>query len=558
MKRAILLCAFLFATLTLASPAAAKSYSADRFDSIIHVRPDGTLDVTETVVFRFEDGTFRDVFREIPLRRTDGIEVMRAEMQGERLPFGKEAGTVEVKNRSNKVRVVWRFTPIEGVTREFVLNYVVRGAIRQDDAADVLVWRATPGEHRYRIASSTIEFALPVAPSAAPTVTSRKAAAPRVTATGNLVRIQSDAVNTNGWIDTSVRFARGAIVTTAPAWQRHAADVAARSTSWVIAGSVTFAAGLMLLVAWRQSYDTPPGQSESERAEWDQSSPPDRLPAAIGGVVAANGRTALEQVMATLFSLGDRGEIDIDEKPRGVLGQRDFVLTRRAESRSLAGYEQTALDVIFKDQPHHGATASLSQARSRLARHMRKFSAAMNRELTSTGLLDAARKSIRDRYVAAAIVLMIVAALATIPAALLVQAHGPWPLLIPGAIVLVALTSTIFAASISPLSNDGVRRGAQWRQYRKHLRAVAQGKRPPTGVEPTAALPYAIALGLAGAWSKFMKAQNLAAPSWFHPLPSSHDSGAFAAFIATGGAGATTGHGGAGAGAAGGGASGAH
>jgi len=65
-----------------ATPAAGKSYSAERFDAVIRVLPDGTLDVTETVVFRFEDGPFTEVFREIPRRRTDGVQVMRAEMQG--------------------------------------------------------------------------------------------------------------------------------------------------------------------------------------------------------------------------------------------------------------------------------------------------------------------------------------------------------------------------------------------------------------------------------------------------------------------------------------------
>ena len=91
--------------------------------SPIRVLPDGTLEVTETVVFRFQDGTFREVFREIPARRTDGIEVVRAEMQGEPLPFGTESGTAEVRQRNGRVRVVWRFRPVENVTRTFVLNY---------------------------------------------------------------------------------------------------------------------------------------------------------------------------------------------------------------------------------------------------------------------------------------------------------------------------------------------------------------------------------------------------------------------------------------------------
>lgn len=81
------------AALAAAAPAIAKSYSADRFDARIKVLPDGTLDITETVVFRFEEGTFREVFRNIPLRHTDGIEIVRAEIDGQRLPCGRESGT---------------------------------------------------------------------------------------------------------------------------------------------------------------------------------------------------------------------------------------------------------------------------------------------------------------------------------------------------------------------------------------------------------------------------------------------------------------------------------
>src|SRR5687768_9277925 len=157
----VVLCACLFGV-AFARPAAAKSYSADRFDSVVRVLPDGTLDVTETVVFRFTDGTFKEVFREIPVRRTDGIEVIRAEMAGQLMPFGTEMGTVEVGQRNGRVRVLWRFRPVDHVTREFVLNYRVRGVVRQEEGADVLVWRATPGEHRYDIASSTLRFELPV------------------------------------------------------------------------------------------------------------------------------------------------------------------------------------------------------------------------------------------------------------------------------------------------------------------------------------------------------------------------------------------------------------
>ena len=65
--------------------------------------------------------------------------------------------------------------------------------------------------------------------------------------------------------------------------------------------------------------------------------------------------------------------------------------------------------------------------------------------------------------------------------------------------------------------------------------------------------------GLAAAWSKYMKKRNAQTPEWFHAASGLDAGHAFAAFVASGGAG-THGHGHthAGGGVAGGGASGAH
>ena len=80
-----------------------------------------------------------------------------------------------------------------------------------------------------------------------------------------------------------------------------------------------------------------------------------------------------------------------------------------------------------------------------------------------------------------------------------------------------------------------------------------------TSDSPSRLLPFAVALGLAAAWSKFLKNHPVGVPPWFRALAVSGDDGGFPAFIAAGGAGADGGAGGgAGAGgAAGGGGSGA-
>lgn len=537
----------------LGGSAFAKSYSADRFDAAIKVMPDGSLDVTETVVFRFESGTFTEVFREIPERRTDGIEVIGARMQGERLPFGTEQGTVEVRRRSNRVRVVWRFSGVEAATREFVLNYRVRGAVRKEDAADLLAWRATPGEHRYRIASSTIDFALPAPLAARPAVTARKAGTWDLSVSDANVRIRASNIGSNGWIDASLPFARGALLDAPPIWQQHAAQVAAISPTWMLAAAAVVGAGLVLLFAWRQGYDAPPPDLRRSLGDAYQPAPPDTLAPALAGALAANGRTSAEQAMATILALAERGAIEIQEQPRR-LGVRDFVLTRRGASGPISGSEQSVLETIYKRPPAEGDTVSLSKARSRLHTRSRKFGREMERELRSAGFIDEGRKSLRDRYTLTAVCLLIAGGLGFVPAAMLVEQHGAWPMLIPGSLIVIAVVSLIFAAATTPLSNEGVRRAMRWRDFRSHLSAVASDKRTSAGTPVTALLPFAVALGLASVWSKFLKQHAYPAPAWFHALPG--DAHAFPAFVAAGGTHGGGVHGGGG-GAAGGGASGA-
>jgi len=552
-RSSVLLPAVLIACLFTSAPVFAKTYSAERYDSIVRLLPDGALDVIETVVFRFESGTFKEVFREIPLRRTDGIEVLEARMQGTTLPFGTEPGTVQVRNRGNRVRVTWRFTPIDGVTREFAVRYRVRGAVRREAAADLLIWRALPGQHDYRIDSSTIDFEMPVPPAADPEVETRRTDPPRVSSDGTRLRLEAGSIRRNGWIETSLRFPPGTIVSSLPAWQEHEAEVAAGASRWIIAASALAGAGLVLLITLRQTYDPPPSDAEGHRESAHQAFPPDGLDAVLTGVLVSNGQPTLQHAMATLFLLADRGELEIHER-RGALRQREFILTRGRGTLPLKGSEQTVLDAAFKGDASPGRTVTLSTARSRLSMRFGRFGRAVTDELAGGGLLDPGRYAVRQRYTRVGIALLVAAGLAAVPAIFLGREHGAWTLLIPAAMVALSVAAFIFASATTPLSNDGVRRAGRWRAYRKHLAAVAQGKEPSPGMPAAAVLPFAVSFGLASSWSKYLKRQGFPVPAWFHAIEPGNPAG-FPAFVAAGGAG-TSGGGGSVAG-AGGGASGA-
>jgi hypothetical protein len=219
--------------------------------------------------------------------------------------------------------------------------------------------------------------------------------------------------------------------------------------------------------------------------------------------------------------------------------------------QTLARHEEAVLEIIFDGTPDPEQTVLLSKARSRLTRHLSRFKAAILDELEGAHMLDHRRMASRSRYLKTGLVLLALTVVALAPCFWLLDQNGGWPFLIPLALAVVALTSFIVMSSLTPLSNDAVRRAAQWRAYRKHLAGPqdVEARWGAAGTAEARILPFAVALGLAAAWAKFMKKRNAQTPAWFHAVSDPESGHAFAALIAAGGASA---HGGGTAGSSGG------
>ncbi len=531
---------------------------AERFDSHIRVQADGTLEVTETVRFRFEGGTFTHVFRLIPRRRTDGIEIVSAEMDGQPLTFGKGTGQVEVRPGS-PTRVEWKFAPRQDSTNIFVLRYIVRGVVQRASDVDLLQWRALPSEHDYRIQSSEVVIDYPAALRSEPRVASRRVAELNVVPGERSVRILAHGIGRNGWVEPSLQFDEGSVIAAVPAWQARQLRAAAAAPRWATAALIVFASGFILMLALRQRYESPPKDTWSPaRAD----APPDTLRPAIAGALTTNGSVAIQHAMATLFALADRGDITIVEEPR-KWAQRQYALNRIATPRPKAPEEQALLNIVFRLKGQHVDTVTLAKARNNVTRRIRDFQSAVRSELQALGMLDADRMRSRRDFLGFSLALLLIGAMLCVPAIILTRTYEGWPFLVVGAVFVVAIVGFVFYGSLTPLSNEGVRRADHWRAYRKYLRDVARDRMHLTAESPARLLPYAVTLGLAGAWSKFVKLHPTGIPPWFHALASTGagDDGGFPAFIAYGGAvgdgGSSAAMSGAAGGAAGGGASGA-
>jgi hypothetical protein len=530
------------------APALAKDYVADRFDVHVRVLPGNLLEVTETVVFRF-DGTFDHVFRELPARRTDGIEIVRASMDGRPFPLGAGRNEADVSGRS-KVRVQWRFDPVSDTSHTFGLTYRVRGAVERQEGHDELGWQALPTTHEYPIASSTIAFVFPEAladsgPLDPPSVewhrvegdTSVTPAAAEAGPGAPAYRLSAGGIRSNGWVMARFSVPQNSLIIGPPDWQQQELRTRALSMWWLAGAGGIGLVALFVLFGIRQHYDAPPGDLEPAAG----TAPPERMETALAGALVSNGHSSNEHAMATLFELAERGVVDIEEQPGRRLGGHTFLVRRHKDAAAPRGHGAVLLDILLDGAP----TATLPRDWKRVHRHFKRFEAAVRMQLDSAGLLDRDRAQVRRRTLAFAFALLGLTVLCAAGGALLATRFGPWPLAVPLAVGLASVIGFVLASATSLLSNEGARRGARWRAYRKELKRSTAAEDSSFAANAGRVLPLAMAFGLGAAWSKAMKRHHAPTPEWFRGLSGS-DPAAIAALVAVG----APPHGGAGAGAA--------
>ncbi len=538
-------------SLLLAVPAAAASreYVAQRFDATITVLPGGDLEVTESVTFDFQSGRFEKVWREIPGRRTDAIEILEATMDDKAIVPGEGPGHIVVSG-TRRMRVEWQFTPVGPSTHTFGLKYRVRGVVYTDDGGDVITWRALPSEHPYRIWSSHVTLEAPDAPIRTPVVERRRIGAATVAVDERIIDVRAEQVGRNGWIEIETVLPARRVVSSQPAWRMRETTAAALAPRWAMGAGAIAALGILFVVAVRRQYDRPAITS----TESTTITLPERLPPAVAGALINHGRVHAGHALATLVNLADRGILAVRELPR-QFGVRSYELSQVPGTHNLTAHEEAALTIAFAGR---GDDITLSKARARLARGSRRFSAAAEADLSAQGLLDQSRKAVRDRLLAIGVVLLIAGGLSAIPIAVLADRFGPWPFLLTLGFVVAGLAGIIASATTTALSNDGLVRAARWRGFKRHLKkAMSERRMSSDGRSFTPdELSYAMALGLASESSRYLKNHPGAVPAWFAAAGTPQEGGAaFAAFI---GSGAHSGGGhGAGTGAAGGGSSGA-
>jgi len=566
-RRVAILASVLAAVLAAAViPAvAAKAYRAEHYHSRVVVEPGGAIVVTETVRFAFGPDSFTYASRELPTRRTDGLTVLEASMDGAPMGRGKAAGQFEVRRDDNRRRVVWHFPPTSNATRTFTVTYRAAGVVWQDTESDVLAWTLLPNRHEYTIdcASAEVEY-----PEGAALVTEAVFDPPatEVIHDGRTIRFERCPVERDeSWVVT-MRFARGSVAPVAPRWQQRSVRNRESLPLFLgLAGLILFAgAGGFLLFALNHRQVRHDGPRVIP-------SPPDTLPPALAGALIATGASAgWGPVLGALMDLARRGALTIQSVEKsGLFGAHEVRVSPGPTPVDAEPHERVLLDLLFSDKHGLRSSVTFSELARTFAssRRWKRLKEAIASDLHGERLLDGDRERTRGRVTVAGLVILIASIAGFVASVALFDRLGEPVLLLPVSLLIVGVVGMITGASLSPLSEEGHRRAERWGAFKRTLRQLSGGSE---GTVPSARqverwLPYAVAFGTALAWMKRLQKQGVTmGPTWLAAVSreGAHGPATIGATVAILSAGSSAGahaggHAGGAAGAAGGGSSGA-
>jgi len=497
-------------------PAAAqRSYSIDRFDAVIRVERDASIQVTETITARFV-GSWNGIYRTIPVTYhtpqgfnwTLGLSLQSA-TDGEGRSLRVEAS----RERHYLKFKIW-VPGASDATRTVVLRYRATNGLRFFDDHDELYWNVTGDEWDVGLGAAAARIELPAGAEGVRAIAfngaygSTAQEAKVTTGATTVTVVMPHALGFHEGLTAVVGWNKG-LVTEPPAAAR-AQEVV--SSNWPL----TIPIPVFLLafwIWWRR------GRDPRRRPIAVQYEPPRGLSPAEAGTLLDNSAD-LRDITATMVDLAVRGYLQIEEyednKLFGLLSGRGYALRRLdppANAVELAPHEQRMLDGIFR---RHEGRVELNDLKEEFYTELPGIKSGIFDRLLGRGFYHARPDSVRTRWMVAAVVFGAIIAIGggVMAAGLLMT---PVPFIAAG--VLVAGILLWFSLIMPARTDDGTRALEQVLGFEEFLRRVESDnlKRIIIGHPELfdRYLPFAMAFGVERRWARAFEGIYTQPPTWY-------------------------------------------
>lgn len=495
MRRLTLMCLVAVAAAAPVHAQSDRELTAARVAVELELLPDGSLQVTEAITFRFAGRAFEEVERRVPSRRTDGIIDVQALMDGLLLPEGRDDNQARIDQRRRELRVRWRFPDVTDVSRTFTLAFRAMGAARLDHDRVGIAWHVLPTRHRYPIEEAVLIWRTPTGTRSldGPALEAEGWTWSR-TPEGGWTARKTDLARdeTAILIDT---LSREGFAMTTPVWQVQEQRARELTPAFVVGALVILVMGAGVIGMTFLRYHRPAVDVKVALP----IEPHELPPALAAAMVGRQPRTGLRHVSAALVGLLARGGLRIDEAPAGGAAKsRRFVVRGEHRPVDLRPHEAAVFDALWLQMKQ--GQLDLTKARTAVTSALRPFTRAIHDEVMAMGLVDPERRWAARGLFGAGLTALGVGLAGLVLIAALWPGLGGAALLVPGALMLLGVALLIAAEAFPIWTTAGAQLSVRCAARASQLRALARKGPPPEDVERW--LPLAVGIGVGRAFAR--------------------------------------------------------
>jgi uncharacterized membrane protein YgcG len=499
------------------SVAQARELRVEKFESQVTVLPNGTIDVTENITFRFT-GSWRGVYREIPVEYNTPQGMNYSLFLNVKSVTDSSGQSLKYESsRERHYRKLKIYVPeAQDSTRTIVIEYTITDALRFFEDHDEFYWNVTGDEWDVPIASASANITLPVGASGIRTnvftgayrSVGKQAEAEVV---GNGVEVHTTApLGYHEGLTIAVAFDKG-VVHEPTAIER---GVQILRSNWPLFLPI-FAFFGMFWLWWTR------GRDPRLRPIAAQYEPPDQLsPSEVGTLI--DNSVDMRDITAAIVDLAVRGYFSIEEKEKssmmGLVHEKDYVFHLKksfSEWDSLKPHERELMMGMFSGGATAGEAIPLSNLHNQFYRNIPTIKNCVFDSLVAHGYYGRRPDSVRTSYVAAGIV---VGFLTIWGGPVIAKGMGmaPLPFVIAG--IFTAAIICIFGWFMPARTVAGARTLEGVLGFEDFLAHVESDRFNRTIKTPEMFekfLPFAMALGVEKNWSKAFQNIYTQPPSWY-------------------------------------------
>lgn len=497
------------------------------YDVALVVRPDGILEVTETIDYDFGDYAIdrHGIYRDIPNRFTfDETQdrIMPIEVRSVEATGGASADHV-VENLGDgqlRIKVGDADRTVEG-RHTYTIRYEVEGALNALKDHDELYWNAIGDQWTISIGEASVTLEAPEISEIACYAGYEGSRAPCTDAVlAGKARFVQDGLGPSQGLTIAAAFPKGVIDVPPPIlrerWSIGRAFSFTPATGAGTASVLALFLGAFGLLVWRNGRDRryaggsvaasmgSEGMDEEtvpllERGEMPvEFAPPDDIRPGQVGTLIDEVANPLD-VSATIVDLAVRGYLTIEEIPKeGLFDKPDWRLTKAQDPPRLLEYERRLYDGLFADA--EDGSVLLSDLKTKFVDRLKTVQDALYRDAVRRKWFSTSPDKVRGRWTAIGWLLIVLAGGLTF----VLAKWTHWGLLGIAAVVggLVFAVGSRWMPRRTAAGTAMVRRIKGFRRFIESPTQTGIAKMSEREHLFSEYLPYAIVFGCTDKWAK--------------------------------------------------------